>query len=191
MTCHSRLILTASAFLLSLIVISSAVFAKNKCPKNCYPMLVTRVIDGDTVQGYIHTSDDVAVIYAKLRLDGIDTPESKGPQCPEEHLLALLAKNQLEKQLAPIIRSRSINRSCACDTKGGKFAKRRVGRLRIKKAVEKNGWTLASLSSSAAMPFPYDGKGKRANWCNCLKSGNCPTDKFSAKCIKRFSAKRK
>ena len=160
---------------------------RNHCPKNCYPMLVMRVIDGDTVQGYIHTNDDEAVIYAKLRLDGIDTPESRGSRCPEEHLLALLAKEQLRKQLAPIIRSHSINRSCACDTRGGKFAKRRVGSLRIRKSVGKKWRDVTKALKRRCYAIDYSGKGKRADWCGCLKSGNCSPAQFPAKCIKRFT----
>jgi len=164
---------------------------RNHCPKNCYPMLVMRVIDGDTVQGYIHTNDDEAVIYAKLRLDGIDTPESRAPKCPEEHLLALLAKNQLHKQLASIIRSYSINRSCACDARGGKFAKRRVGSLKIRKAGGKKWRDVTKSLKRRCFAIDYNGKGARANWCGCLKNGNCPTDKFPAKCIKRFTRRNK
>ncbi len=187
----SRIILTASALLLSTMVFSAPLYAKNKCPTNCYPMLVMRVIDGDTVQGYIHTSDDMAVIYAKLRLDGIDTPESKRPQCPEEHLLALLAKGALANQLAPIIRSRSINQTCACDTKGGKFARRRIGSLRIKKSGGKKWIDVAKPLISRCYAIAYSGKGPRINWCKCLKSGDCPANKFPAKCIKRFTSKSK
>ena len=46
---------------------------------NCYKMLVLRVVDGDTVYGYIDTSDPIVAVRVKLRLKGIDAPEHPRP----------------------------------------------------------------------------------------------------------------
>jgi len=186
---------TAFALLLCTMLLGTSAFARssgvrNKCPKNCYPMLIMRIIDADTVQGYIHTNDDEAVIYAKLRFEGVDTPEKGRPGCMEEKLLALLARDYLAARLAPIIQARSANRACACDAQGGKFAKRRIGSLKIKQPGAKKWQDISSSLLKKCYALPYHG-GKRVNWCSCLKGNKCPTAQFPARCIKRFTGKLK
>lgn len=162
-------------------LVQAAAKVKNKCPRNCYPMLVMRVIDGDSVLGYIHTNDQQAVIYATLRLEGIDTPETgRRAQCVREELRGLKAKLSLMKQLAPIINHHSANYACACDYQGGKFAKRRVGTLKVKSAGKSKWQNVTRHLLTKCLAVPYT-KGKRPDWCQCLDKGNCPK-KFFAKC---------
>ena len=55
----------------------------------CHPVLLLGVVDGDTVQGYVDTSDPSVAVRVKIRIDGIDTPETGGrARCIEERQLA-------------------------------------------------------------------------------------------------------
>ena len=189
MTSHIRI-----ASFLSLIVVILMIFqmtsakayngVRNKCPKNCYPMLMMRVLDGDSVQGYIHTNDKESVIYTTLRLEGIDTPETRRAQCDKEKLRGLEAKLYLKDLLDPFIRRRTANIACACDYRGGKFAKRRIGSLKVKR---QDRWRDVSLFlTNRCLAVPYK-KESRPNWCQCLNNAICPSQFFKKRCVKLFS----
>ncbi len=146
-------------------------------------MLMLRVLDGDSVQGYIHTNDRESVIYTTLRLEGIDTPEIGKAQCLGEKVKGLEAKLYLKRLLDPLIRRRTANIACACDYRGGKFAKRRVGSLKIKRNER---WRdVSQFLTNRCLAVPYD-KGTRPNWCRCLNKKACPSQFFKKSCIQKF-----
>ena len=65
-------------------------------PYALYYATVERIIDGDTLGVRIALWPGLEAVYS-VRVRGIDTPELKGSECPEEKLWAEEAKLQAEK----------------------------------------------------------------------------------------------
>ncbi len=65
-------------------------------PYALYYAKVERIIDGDTLGVRIALWPGLEAVYS-VRVRGIDTPELKGAECPEEKLWAEEAKLQAEK----------------------------------------------------------------------------------------------
>lgn len=104
------------------------------------------VIDADTVER----------AGERWRIDGIDAPEIHGARCPAERQLGIVAA----ARLVGLLRERGGR---LIDTGREKYGRRR-GRLML-------GWPAAGEEDWAAMALreqlavPYDGKGKRHDWC--------------------------
>ena len=60
-----------------------------------------RVVDGDTLDcGILDLGLGVALVNERIRLVGINSPESFRPSCPEERAKGILAKEALAKAVA-------------------------------------------------------------------------------------------
>lgn len=142
-------------------------------PPGCYPMLLVGILDGDTVTGYVDTSDPEMAYHGKIRILGIDTPETGGrAQCESEKAKAVDAKvflkSQLEEGLARPVRG--VAR--VCDLKSDKYSGRRLGRLEV---YSNHQWVdLGALLIKKGLAFPYNGGKRGQTWCTCLDSGQCP-----------------
>lgn len=142
-------------------------------PPGCFSMLLVSILDGDTVTGYVDTSDPQMAYYGKIRLIGIDTPEMGGrAQCEAERSKAAEAKvflkSQLEEGLARPVRGLAR----VCDIKPDKYSGRRLGRLEV---YSNHQWVdLGALLIKKGLAFPYAGGRRGETWCNCLDSGQCP-----------------
>lgn len=139
----------------------------------CTPMLLLKVVDADTVAGYIDTSDPEVAVRASLRLEGIDAPETGGrARCVEERWKAREAKAFLTETLAEALDkpTRSLARVCA--VKSDKYARRRLGRLEVKRGRR---WLdVAGLMLEQGYALPYWGGRRGMRWCECLIDGRCP-----------------
>lgn len=167
---HKQLI---AAGLFSLAAIVAPDLARSETSADCRPMLLLDVIDGDTVRGYIDTSDPEVAVHASLRITGIDTPEIGGhARCPEEKLKGREAKEFLKRVLEPALEKPTRKLARACEVDSDKYAKRRLGRLEVKR----NGrWTdISSLMLESGLAFPYQGGRRGTAWCGCLVDGKCP-----------------
>jgi endonuclease YncB( thermonuclease family) len=65
-------------------------------PYDRYYAQVVRVIDGDTIEVRVDLWPGIVAEYS-VRVRGIDTPELRGANCPQEKLWAEEAKAQVEK----------------------------------------------------------------------------------------------
>ena len=140
----------------------------------CQPVLLLAVVDGDTVHGYIDTSDPSVAVRVKIRLDGIDTPETGGhARCAEERQRAAEAKAFLQQLLAPGLAKPTRKFARACAIRDDKYASRRLSHLEI--AGENRRWQdVGELLIARGLAFPYKGGRRGDSWCTCLKGGACP-----------------
>lgn len=115
------------------------------------PAEVLRVVDGDTVdvRARIWLGQTVET---RVRLAGIDTPESRGG-CPAERALADQAAALLTRLLAD---GDGITLS---DIDHGSFAGRVVAR------VESAGQDVTAALLASGLARPYTGRGPRPDWC--------------------------
>ncbi len=137
-------------------------------------MLLVNVIDGDTVYGYVDTSDPEVAMRVKLRIAGIDTPETGGrAQCDAERAKAAEAKNFLVNQLS----------GGPCAARAGASPAPARSRATSMAAAVSAGWRstpiikwldLGSLMIKKGLAFPYAGGKRGEAWCTCLDSGQCP-----------------
>jgi endonuclease YncB( thermonuclease family) len=136
-------------------------------------MLLVSVIDGDTVYGYVDTSDPEVAIRVKLRIAGIDTPETGGrAQCDAERSKAAEAKSFLASQLQEGLVRPVRGLARACNIESDKYGGRRLGRLEI---YSNHRWVdLGALMIRKGLAFPYAGGKRGAAWCDCLDGGRCP-----------------
>jgi endonuclease YncB( thermonuclease family) len=142
-------------------------------PPGCYSMLPVRVVDGDTVYGYVDTSDREVAIRVSVRIVGIDTPETGGhAQCDAERAKAVEAKAFLKGQLEESLSQPVRVLVRACDIAPDKYAGRRLGRLEV---YSNHHWVdLGPLMIKKGLAFPYAGGKRGEAWCSCLDSGQCP-----------------
>lgn len=140
----------------------------------CQAMLLIDVIDGDTVQGYIDTSDPEIAVRASLRLSGIDSPEVGGhARCAEERAKGDEARHYLTGLLAPALArpTRKVVRACAIGE--DKYAGRRLGRLEFNQGGR---WLdVSALLLERGFAIPYHGGRRGKTWCTCLQTGVCPS----------------
>jgi len=118
---------------------------------NSYQAVITRVIDGDTVELRVVIWPQIETT-ARIRLLGVDAPELKG-KCADERKRALEAKAFLEKLLP--VKSRVEIKNVKPDKYAGRYD-----------AVL---WTSSGESASeklivAGLARPYNGE-KRHGWC--------------------------
>ena len=139
----------------------------------CYKMLVLRVVDGDTVYGYIDTSDPVVAVRVNLRLIGIDAPERKSrARCEAEARKGEEARDYVSSILSRALSTRSRAFARVCHIERAKYASRRLGRLEVRL---RNGWVdMGTLLMRKGYAFPYSGGRRGRAWCDCLQKGDCP-----------------
>ena len=118
-----------------------------------YSATVISVVDGDTVNVkvkiWLGLYQEVAV-----RIDGIDTPETRGAKCPSERELGLKAKNLVEK-LLPAGATITLSQVGA-----DKFHGRVVATVRTSNEEE-----LGQRLLKEGLAVPYNG-GTKKSWCS-------------------------
>jgi len=112
------------------------------------------VVDGDTVDVRAHIWLGQTV-ETRVRLDGIDTPESRG-DCEAETRAAALATQRLVELLGagPVVLT---------DIRYGTCAGRVVARV-----AGPDGTDVADSMVSEGLAAAYDGRGSRPDWCERL-----------------------
>lgn len=112
------------------------------------PAIVTRIIDGDTVEvrAQIWLEQEIIV---KVRLAGIDAPEMKAA-CDEARQAALEAR-------ALVMREIDGARVLLTEIHGGKYFGRVIGRI-----ITPKGEDLSALLLAAGLATPYSGGRRRA-----------------------------
>lgn len=123
--------------------------------QNCLavPVVVKKIIDGDTFVADVKLSRNAEVMSVKVRLNNVDTPELNG-QCPEEIKLANYAKQRLG-EIIPVgatIEIKNIKNdkySGRIDASVFDSANRNVGDILVKEKIGRS----------------YSG-GKRLPWCS-------------------------
>lgn len=123
--------------------------------QNCLavPVIVKKIIDGDTFVGDVKFSEQAEVKSVKIRLNNVDTPELNG-QCADEIKQAKYAKQRLG-ELIPVgseIEIKNIKNdkyTGRIDASVFDSANRNVGSVLIKEKIGRS----------------YSG-GKRLPWCN-------------------------
>ena len=117
-----------------------------------YSAVVTRVVDGDTVNGVVTIWIDQRVTTS-IRVRGIDTPELKGA-CDSERALAQMAKSQVEN-LLPAGSTITIS-NIGPDAYQGRIDA---------DVTMADGRKLADVLIGEGLARAYDGKTKRRGWC--------------------------
>ena len=177
---RSVAVLAMSVALSAAMLVASPVAkaGNSKADESCFDMLLVSVVDGDTVFGYIHTSDPLVAIRAKLRLTGIDTPErGYRAHCAAEKAHAEEAHAYLKDLLEPALGKPTSQMVRACAVTRDKYAMRRLGRLEVRL---RNGWLdTGEQMLRKGYAFPYKGGARGSRWCDCLEKGQCPAG-FSA-----------
>lgn len=82
-----------------------------------YKCVIVRVIDGDTVDVDIDLGFDVWLKDQRIRINGIDAPESRTSD-PVEKIFGLAAKAKVEELLSPVMVLRTIIDRDGSDAKG-------------------------------------------------------------------------
>jgi len=135
----------------------------NAAGQVCHKMLVLRVVDGDTVYGYIDTSDPLIALRARLRLAGINAPEKgRRARCPAEKSRAAKAEQYVQQLLAPAIEKRTRQLVRACNIKRGKYALRRIASLEVR---QRNGWLNVGEQLVKRGLAGRSKRGRRLDWC--------------------------
>lgn len=118
---------------------------------------VTEVVDGDTLGVRVTIWLDQEVT-AKVRLDGIDTPESRS-DCADEKRMAQEARQKLATLVAPATEGKGDGTIRLYDVEYDKYG----GRVRARVTLA-DGTDLAQAMIKAGHARPYKG-GKRQPWC--------------------------
>ena len=111
--------------------------------------------DGDTI--YIHmTALPAPISKMSVRVRGLDTPEIKG-RCPEEKRRAAQARDEVRRWLANARNNGEAVLFCAPEW--GRYGGRVVATVNVK------GRSLADHMINNNLGRVYDGRTKRAGWC--------------------------
>lgn len=121
------------------------------------PARVTEVVDGDTLAVRVTIWLDQEVL-TRVRLDGIDTPESRST-CADEKRMAQEARQKLATLVAPATEGKGDGTIRLHDVEYDKFG----GRVRARVTLA-DGTDLAQAMIRAGHARPYAG-GKRQPWC--------------------------
>ncbi|MGB0681348.1 MAG: thermonuclease family protein [Magnetovibrionaceae bacterium] len=114
---------------------------------------VLRVIDGDTFDVRVHTWLD-QVVETRVRLAGVNAPETSNRTCAPERLLGEQAKAFAKK----LIEGQNVTLS---DIRYGKWAGRVVADIN-----GPNGKPIAASLIESGNAVVYDGTSKRGDWCS-------------------------
>jgi len=114
-----------------------------------YNCKIVRIIDGDTVDVDIDLGFDVCLVKQRIRLFGVDTPESRTRDA-EEKKFGILAKNFVKGRLP--IGSNQVLRTRLDDSRG------KFGRILGEFVIEDS--TLNRLLIATNNAVPYSGQSK-------------------------------
>lgn len=151
---HLRLLMPALATLLMLGAVPSLAVSRVSGP---LPARVTEVVDGDTLAVRVTIWLDQEVV-TRVRLDGIDTPESRS-DCADEKRMAQAAKQKLAALVASATEGKGDGSIRLHDVEYDKYG----GRVRARVTLA-DGTDLAQAMIRAGHARPYEG-GKRQPWC--------------------------
>lgn len=154
MPCHPHLLMPALAALLMLGAVPSLAVSRVSGP---LPARVTEVVDGDTLAVRVTIWLDQEVV-TRVRLDGIDTPESRST-CADEKRMAQEARQKLAVLVAPATEGKGDGTIRLYDVEYDKYG----GRVRARVTLA-DGTDLAEAMIHAGHARPYNG-GKRQPWC--------------------------
>ncbi|MGD2131907.1 MAG: hypothetical protein PVI23_03885 [Maricaulaceae bacterium] len=112
------------------------------------PAEVIRVIDGDTIEVRARIWVDQEVLTS-VRLEGVDTPEIRGPECEAERIAAEAA--------SAYVRALALDRVSLRDVQWGTYAGRVVARIELP-----DGSDLTERLLAAYLGVPY---GEEHDWC--------------------------
>lgn len=115
-----------------------------------YKCELDRVVDGDTVDVHIDLGFDVWLRSQRIRLYGIDTPESRTTDLVEKHY-GLLAKDYVQD----FLECKELTLVCEKYSSSGKYG-RILGDIKVK-GIEK---TLCESLLGAHHAVLYDGQSK-------------------------------
>lgn len=121
------------------------------------PARVMEVVDGDTLEVRVTIWLDQELI-TRVRLEGIDTPESRS-DCADEKRMAQAAKEKLATLVGPAMEGRGNGTIRLHDVVYDKYG----GRVRARVTLA-DGTDLAQALIRAGHARPYEG-GKRQPWC--------------------------
>lgn len=117
------------------------------------PVMVTRIVDGDTFRATVLLADGIEVMSVGVRLRNVDTPEIHG-QCDDEIMRAEMAKQRLA-ELIPVGSVIEIS-----NVKNDKYP----GRIDANVFDEQNR-DVGLILIKEGLGRPYSG-GKRQSWCD-------------------------
>lgn len=121
------------------------------------PARVTEVVDGDTLEVRVTIWLDQELV-TRVRLDGIDTPESRS-DCADEKRMAQAAKEKLASLVGPATEGKGDAALRLYDVVYDKYG----GRVRARVTLA-DGTDLSQALIRAGHARPYQG-GKRQPWC--------------------------
>lgn len=121
-------------------------------PDTAITARLASVYDGDTFRVHIEGWPPIVGEDIAVRLRGIDTPEIRGAQCPEEKRMAVAARDYLSRLLSAgdAIRLTNVER--------GKY-------FRLIADAEVAGKDIKQSMLATNLAREYAG-GKRESWCN-------------------------
>lgn len=119
------------------------------------PVMVTKIVDGDTFKATVLLADGIEVMSVSVRLRNVDTPEIHG-QCDDEIMRAEMAKRRLS-ELIPVGSVIEIT-----NVKNDKYP----GRIDANVFDERNR-DVGQVLIQEGLGRPYSG-GKRQSWCDGL-----------------------
>ena len=114
-----------------------------------YNCKIVRIIDGDTVDVDIDLGFDVCLVKQRIRLFGVDTPESRTRDA-EEKKFGIMAKNFVKGRLP--VGSNQVLRTRLDDSRG------KFGRILGEFVIEDS--TLNRLLIATNNAVPYSGQSK-------------------------------
>ena len=117
------------------------------------PVMVTRIIDGDTFRATVLLADGIEVMSVNVRLRNVDTPELHG-DCDYEITRAQLARQRLS-ELIPVGAVIEIS-----NVKNDKYP----GRIDAN-VFDENNHDVGLILIKEKLGRPYSG-GKRQSWCD-------------------------
>ncbi|MFV3129830.1 thermonuclease family protein [Niveispirillum sp. KHB5.9] len=147
-------LMMAMAALLALGAVPSLAVSRMAGPMSAR---VTEVVDGDTLGVRVAIWLDQEVT-TRVRVDGIDTPESRS-DCADEKRMAQAAKQKLAALVAPATEGKGDGSIRLHDVEYDKYG----GRVRARVTLA-DGTDLAQAMIRAGHARPYQG-GKRQPWC--------------------------
>lgn len=151
---RAPLLMPALAALLMLAAAPSLAVSRISGP---LPARVTDVVDGDTLAVRVTIWLDQEVV-TRVRLDGIDTPESRS-SCADEKRMAQEARQKLAALVASATEGKGDGSIRLYDVEYDKYG----GRVRARVTLA-DGTDLAQAMIRAGHARPYQG-GKRQPWC--------------------------
>jgi len=123
------------------------------------PAFVDEVLDGDTIRVRAEVWPGI-VVHTLVRIIGIDAPETRRPKCAKEKAAGVVATRELTN-LVPLYDVVVLTR-----VKTGKFAGRVLAQVLTPEGIDVG---LAMLAAGSVRP--YDGRGRRPEWCALLPDG--------------------